>query len=235
MRSLLIFIIALQSVLPQSSEKLIYEVRYKLGVLNTKVATGVIPLTQDTWEGKDVFRSDARITVQPVFKLFMNPEYTAILYLKASDMQPLFYSYAYKKGYNECRYLEDSIYYHRQLHGKEPENTCLPNDGRTMEIFSMLFMLRDINLEAGETCEAKTYLGGGFRNVRITMQGTDSKRFKGRKADYFIIQTPERGLMENGSGNIIKLWRAHDGTRPVLGLEVPLSKGTMICNLTYEL
>ena len=166
MRSLLIFIIALQSVLPQSSEKLIYEVRYKLGVLNTKVATGVIPLTQDTWEGKDAFRSDARITVQPVFKLFM---------------------------------------------------------------------MRDINLEAGETCQAKTYLGGGFRNVRITMQGTDSERFKGRKADYFIIQTPERGLMENGSGNIIKLWRAHDGTRPVLGLEVPLSKGTMICNLKNEL
>ena len=235
MRSLLILFLALQSVLPRTSEKLSYEVRYKLGLLNTKVATGVIPLTKDTWEGKDVFRSDALITVQPVFRLFMNPEYSAVLYLQASDMQPLFYAYPYTNGYNECRYSKDSIYYHKQVKGKVIQDSCLPNDGRTMEIFSMLFMMRDINMETGQSCRARTYLGGEFRNVRITMLGTDTERFHGRKADLFIIDTPERGLMENGSGTIIKFWRAQDGTRPMLGLEVPLSKGTMICNLTDEL
>jgi len=235
MRSLLILLIALQSVLPRTSEKLVYEVRYKLGALNTKVATGTIPLVPDVWEGRKALRSDASIKVQPFFKLFLKGSYTANLYLGAGDMKPLFYRYGHENGFNECRYRADSVYFHRSHKKKGVQNIALSNDGRTMEIFSMLFLLRELNLSPGESINAKAYLSGGFRNVRITMIGTDAERYPGREADAFLIETPEQGLMENGSGTVIRLWRSHGGTRPVLGIEVPLSTGTMIANLTNEL
>lgn len=235
MRSLLILLIALQSVLPRTSEKLVYEVRYKLGALNTKVATGTIPLVQDVWEGRKALRSDANIKVQPIFRLFLKGSYSANLYLGAGDMKPLYYRYGHENGVNECTYRPDSVYYHRDHKTKGVHNISLPNDGRTMEIFSLLFYFRDLNLAAGESINAKAYLSGGFRNVRITMIGTDAERYPGREADAFLIETPEQGLMENGSGNIIKLWRSGSGSRPVLGIEVPLSTGKMIANLTDEL
>lgn len=235
MRSLLILLIALQSVLPQTSEKLVYEVRYKLGKFNTKVATGTIPLEEDQWEGRKVLRSDASITVQPFFKLFLKSSYTAHLYLDAEDMTPLYYSYGHENGFNECRYQKDSVYFHRINKKTGNRDFALPNDGRTMEVFAILFHIRDLNLSAGETTSVKVYLDGDFRNIRITMIGTDTERFPGRVADDIFIETPEQGLMENGSGNLIRLWRAHDGARPVLGIEVPLSTGIMIANLRDEI
>ena len=235
MRSLLILLIALQSVLPQTSEKLVYEVRYCLGALNTKVATGTIPLVQDVWEGRKALRSDASIKVQPIFRLFLKGSYSANLYLGAGDMKPLYYRYGHENGVNECTYRPDSVYYHRDHKTKGIRDITLPNDGRTMEIFSLLFLVRDLNLSPGESINAKAYLSGGFRNVRITMIGTDTERYPGREADAFLIETPEQGLMENGSGNIIKLWRSGSGSRPVLGIEVPLSTGKMIANLTDEI
>ena len=36
------------------------------------------------------------------------------------------------------------------------------------------------------------------------------------------------GLMENGSGNVIILWRSTGADRCILGVEVALSSGTMI-------
>lgn len=235
MRSLLILFMVLGSVLPKSSENLSYEVRYKLGVINTKVATATLRLSKDAWEGQAVMKSNAQIAVQPVFKLFLKDKYQASICLSAQEMKPLYYAYPHAKGFNECRYHADSIYYKRTLRGKAPETIVLPNDSRTMEIFSMLYMIRDLELKTGETVSAKTYLSGFFRNIRITLIGIDTERYPGRKADAILIETPERGLMENGSGNIIRIWRASDGARPVLGIEVPLSTGTMIANLKNEL
>ena len=234
MRGILILCLALQALLPAAGEKLTYEVRYKLGALNTKVATATIPLAEDTWEGKEALRSNAAITVQPVFRLFLKADYNAVLYLSADASNPYFYVYPSDKSYSECRYAADSVYYHKVPKGQEPLDFNLPNDNWTMEVFAMLFKLRNVQMEVGEIKKLKLYISGDFRNATLTLIGRNTERFPGRTADFFIINSPEKGLMENGAGNIIKIWRDHNGARPLLGIEVPLGTGTMIANLTDE-
>jgi hypothetical protein len=67
------------------------------------------------------------------------------------------------------------------------------------------------------------------RRVAATLvnQGVDKEKFSGKETERFFIKMLETGLMENGSGNEITVWRASDTGHRILGLETNLSSGTM--------
>ena len=219
------------------TENLRYEVRYLYGALNARVANATFTLAPDVWEGKDVYRTDIRIRVKPLFRLFLNADYIVEGRFTRPGMEPLYY-FTPSGGECWCRYTEgeEGVYYWRKMGKMEsPEIYTYPNDGKTLELMSMLYYARTFDFKEGVPCEVKVILGGKLFPATITWEKTDTERYPGHRAQVLHLVFPERGLMENGSGNEATLWRDADGSHPILGLQVGLGKkGTMVCNILEE-
>ena len=215
-------------------EELAYEIRYLYGAINAKVATGTFVLRPDVWEGQDVYTADIYIKVKPLFRLFLLPEYDVTGHFTRPGMNPLHYFCPSGRGWGECRYTEGEkgVHYWRQFDKMpEPEHFYYPNDGRTMELMSLLYFARMYEFVQGEAVPVKMLLAGKIYNGNITLVGEDSERYPGHVAQELHLEIIGRGLMEDGSGNLFVVWRDASGTHPVLGMYVPLGKkGTMLVN-----
>lgn len=181
-----------------------YDVRYKLAGVTTKVADAAISLENDTWEGKAVLHSHAAIRANSVFRLFMASEYTADSYATRDTQEPVYYVNPLKKGKLEYFY-----------------------DGRTLDLLSLIQYVRFQDIPQGATKELYLLVGGKSVKATLTNQGTDRDRFPGKDTERFFLVLTERGLMENGSGNEIKVWRSTEKERRILCLETALSAGVM--------
>lgn len=217
-----------------SEETSMYEVRYILGDLNTKVAKATITTTPTMWEEKDAYKAEINIKVQPFFRLFLHAKYFVEAFVTRPGMQPLYYSTSSSKENAWCRYSEgeEGIVFWRHYKKKEPKALIFPNDGRTMELVSMLYYVRTFDFKEGEPCELKVLIGERALPATLTMEGIDTEKYPGHRAMFIRFVMLERGIMENGSGNEAYLWIDADGSRIPLGLEVALGKrGVMVCNI----
>lgn len=217
-----------------SEETSMYEVRYILGDLNTKVAKATITTTPTMWEEKDAYKAEINIKVQPFFRLFLHAKYFVEAFVTRPGMQPLYYSTSSSKENAWCRYSEgeEGIVFWRHYKKKEPKTLIFPNDGRTMELVSMLYYVRTFDFKEGEPCELKVLIGERALPATLTMEGIDTEKYPGHRAMFIRFVMLERGIMENGSGNEAYLWIDADGSRIPLGLEVALGKrGVMVCNI----
>ena len=210
-----------------------YDVRYLYGNLNTKVAKATITLTQAQFEGQEVYKAEIGIKVQPIFRLFLHSKYTVEDYFTRPGMKPLYYCTSSNKGSAWCRYSEDEIVFWRQ-YGKMPEPAIFhyPNDGITMELVTLLYYARTHDFKEGEPIEVRPLMGGQPIRSTLTLEGIDTEKYPGHRAQVFHFVMLERGIMENGSGKGAYIWIDADGNRQALGLQVALSKnGTMVCNI----
>jgi hypothetical protein len=216
-------------------ETCLYEVRYILGDLNTKVAKATLTTTPTIWEEKDAYKADINIRVQPFFRLFLHAKYFVEAYVTRPGMQPLYYSTSSSKETAWCRYSEGEegiVFWRNYKKRQEPLTLTFPNDGRTMELVSMLYYVRAFEYKEGEPCELKALIGERALPANLTMEGIDTEKYPGHSAKRIRFFMPERGIMENGSGNEAYLWIDADGSRIPLGLEVPLGKyGIMVCKI----
>lgn len=215
-------------------ETCLYEVRYILGDLNTKVAKATLTTTPTIWEEKDAYKAGINIRVQPFFRLFLHAKYGVEAYVTRPGMQPLYYSTSSSKENAWCRYSdgEEGIVFWRHYKKQEPKTLTFPNDGRTMELVSMLYYVRTFDFKEGEPCELKVLIGERALPATLTMEGIDTEKYPGHRAMFIRFVMLERGIMENGSGNEAYLWIDADGSRIPLGLEVALGKrGVMVCNI----
>ena len=175
----------------------------------------------DVWEGKEVNTLNISIRVKSIFRLFLKDEYAVEGQFTRPGMKPLYYYCPSSKGEGWCRYTEGEkgVYYWRQFDKKpEPEIYVYPNDGKTFELMSMLYFARVYPFREGVPCEVKVILGGKLFPAVITWESTDTERYPGHTAQVLHLVFPERGLMENGSGNEATVWRDADGSQPVLYL-----------------
>jgi len=217
-----------------SEETCVYEVRYILGDFNTKVAKATLTTTPTIWEEKDAYKAEISIKVQPFFRLFLHAKYFVEAFVTRPGMQPLYYSTSSSKENAWCRYSEgeEGIVFWRHYKKKEPKTLIFPNDGRTMELVSMLYYVRTFDFKEGEPCELKVLIGERALPATLTMEGIDTEKYPGHRAMFIRFVMLERGIMENGSGNEAYLWIDADGSRIPLGLEVALGKrGVMVCNI----
>ena len=210
-----------------------YDVRYLYGDLNTKVAKATITLTQTQFEGQEVYKAEIGIKVQPIFRLFLHSKYTVEDYFTRPGMKPLYYFTSSNKGSAWCRYSDDEVVLWRQ-YGKMPEPAIFhyPNDGITMELVTLLYYARTHDFKEGEPFEVRPLMGGKPIRSTLTLEGIDTEKYPGHRAQVFHFVMLERGIMENGSGKDAYIWIDADGNRQALGLQVALSKnGTMVCNI----
>ncbi len=210
-----------------------YEVRYKWGALNTKVADATISIERGSWEGKAALHSRAVIAATSVFRLFMNAEYQADTYLSPSDYAPMYFINPVKKGGQEGKFAytydraQALIHSETVLPPAEPELTTFPLDGRTMDLLSLLHYIRFHGPAEGKSVSIHLLMGGKSVPATLSGQGADNERFPDLPAQRFLLKMNGRGLMENGSGDEILVWRSAASDRRLLGLEAALSAGKM--------
>ena len=211
-----------------------YEVRYKLGALDTKVADATISLEKGKWEQQAVLHSHASIRASSIFRLFLNAEYIADAYLTPGGQEPVYSFNPIKKGGKEGKF---ACTYDRKAKTittefvkppADPVTQTLPLDGKTMDMLSLLQYVRFQNFKAGESRSLRLMMGANTVSATLNFQGADTERFPGVKAERFVLKMVERGLMENGSGSEITVWRSAGADRRILGLETALSSGVMV-------
>ena len=215
-----------------------YEVRYRLGNVTTKVASATISLENDSWEGQSAYHTRAVIRAASVFRLFMNAEYLADAYLSASSLDPLYYLNPFKKNGKDGKveYVYDRVAHNVRVEAvqppADPQTVTHPLDNRTMDLLALLQYVRFRDFSAGKPVSLKVLMGTEVRSATLTPEGADEERFPGIPAERFRLKFNGRGLMENGSGNELVIWRSAGGERRILGLETALSKsGTMIATI----
>jgi hypothetical protein len=107
-----------------------------------------------------------------------------------------------------------------------------PLDGRTMDVVALLYRVRFMDPERLYKPESlQLLIVRGAYSVTLSYLGEDTAYRPGTKAYHYLLYMPERGVLENGSGNEIHAWISADNDHTNLGLEVPLNPGTMIARL----
>ena len=221
------------AVPPEALGTVRYEVRYKLAGKGSKVADAAISLENGTRDGNPVLHSHAAINASSIFRLFLNAEYIADAYLTQDAKEPLYSVNPIKKGKKEgkfeCIYDKAAGTVRTEFAppSTQPVKEAFPLDGRTMDLLSLIQYVRFLDLPAGSSQEMHLLIGGKSLRATLTNQGADQERFPGERTDRFFLKMFERGLMENGSGNEITVWRSNGIERRILGLETALSTGVM--------
>ena len=208
-----------------------YEVRYKLAGITSKVADATISLEKDNWNGQAVLHSHAAIRASSIFRLVMDAEYIADAYLTQARQEPLYYFNPVKKGNKEgkfeCTYdaKAKEITSVFQRPPADAVTKTFPLDGLSMDLLSLLVYVRYHDIPAGSSLSMHLLMGGKYVAATLTNQGPDTDRYPG--TERFLLKMIDGGLMENGSGNEITVWRSTGNDRRILGLETSLSSGVM--------
>lgn len=210
-----------------------YEVRYKCGSLDARAATATISLEAAKRDGRDTYHSRAQIQPTSIFRLFISHDYIADTWLAQQDLRPEYFINPFKKGGKdgkfELSYRRDGIDAVSVKPPKAAVEETFPQDGRTMDLLSLLHFVRFLDLKPGaRPVQLHLLMGGASFPAVLSCQGEDNEHIPGHPAERFLLHLTERGLMENGSGNEILLWRSQGADRRLLGLEVPLSTGSMM-------
>ena len=209
-----------------------YDVRYRLGAMNAKVATATISLDPSTREGQASYHTHALIRTSSIFRLFLSSDYVVDAWIGQADLQPVYFINPFKKGGKEgkfeCIYRGSDIEVVTVMPPKGSERKVLPQDGRTMDLLTLLHYVRFLEMDASSRPLALQVLMGGsaFPGI-LTCEGPDAERFPGQATERFLLRLTERGLMENGSGNELTFWRSTGSDRNIVGLEAPINPGFM--------
>ncbi len=169
----------------------------------------------------------------------MRSEYEADLYLNPEDMSPLYFYWS-NEDKGEGRMVDH--YYDRahrriettyQNEGEEKVIKNYPLDGRTIDLFSLLYLLRSLDPPAmeKESVSLSLLLAGKTYPANLSCLGEDRSFMEGEQACHMLLTLPERGIMENGGGNTIHVWLSTRETRMILGIEIPLNNGMMTATL----
>lgn len=223
-----------RKVAPEALGTTRYVVRYKQGAITTKVATAVISLEEGERGGRPVYHSRSTIKSAPVFRLFLGADYVADSWLDRGDLAPLYYATPYtKKGYPgilEYDYDagERTIRARWVKSAQDSVKTSFPLDARTMDLLSLVHNVRFLDLTASDApVRMHVLMRDQAASATLTCLGPDPETFPDREADHFLLKLSGRGIMENGSGNEIHLWRSRDRDCRILRLEASLSSGFM--------
>lgn len=226
-----------RAALPEGTLR--YEVRYKWGVVDTRVANAVFTHSRKEWDGQPALHAQVSLRATPFFRLFMAEEYWMEAYLSTDGKQP-FYSHAPLKN-KGVLYNFDTTYHYdtRKVESttvsvEENLSRTFSMDDESLDIFVVFYYL--------QTLDASSLPENGSHSIQIIMprsvapalvsfEGLDTEMVPGTPCNRYLVQLTGRGLMENKSGNTVHVWVTADANRQLRVLSVPLNNGTMIARL----
>lgn len=210
-----------------------YEVHYKLGALDTRVVTAEITWEQSVWEEIPAWYSAAVLRTTPFFRMFLGKDYFAETYFSQSEMKPLYFYNPVKSGKDEYIYRNETGEIESTVVRKDQTAyATFPLDGLTMDFLTLVHFIRFLDLSrAKEPLPMHILITGKSYPVEFLHLGEDTDKFPDTPTDKILVRLTERGLMENGSGNEIYLWRSRDDSRTLLRLETELGSGFMYAKI----
>ena len=208
-----------------------YEIRYKWGAINAKVATIDLSLKEEKWKEHPAYHSRAAIKTSAIFSLFIGSDMTADCYITQSDLQPLYFVNPHKKGGKDVRFTFDYNRQSKQIEStfegvKETTKKNFPMDGKTYDLLSVITFVRFLDASY-DTVDVNLLLGEERYPGVLIYQGKDTEKFPGEETERFLLRLTGRGVMENGSGNELVFWRSPGTDRKILALEAPVNPGFM--------
>lgn len=209
-----------------------YDIRYKYGVLNPKVATATYDWDASSWDRKDAYRTEVTIKCSPILNLFLGTDYYLELFNSADNLSPLYFHYTFsdvvfKYWYRKAQGKTNCTITHK---GRPDEHHTFPMDGKTLDIIALLNHVRFCDFESLKS--PRNYdilLSGRIFPARLSYRGTSKKKFPGRTAVCVLLELQGEGLMADGSGHELLVWFSDSPGREVLGLEADLGKGYLTC------
>lgn len=215
-----------------------YEVRYKLGLLDTRVVTAEITWEESSWNGVPAYYSAAIIETTPFFRLFLASNYFAETYFSQDELLPLYFDNPFhhkgKDGKFEYLFRQDTgeIESTTTL-GEKTEFQTFPHDGRTVDFLSLVHFIRFLDLSRmEEPLPLHVLISGKSYPAELVYLGEDLEKHPDTPSDKFLLKLIGHGLMEDKSGNEIYLWRSCGADRNLIALETALSSGTMYARLS---
>lgn len=215
-----------------------YDVRYTWGRLDTRVATAAISWQDTLYDKVPACHATAVVRTTPIFHLFLGSDYYAEIYFNRGDHSPLYFINPFTSNGKDCKHecvyrTDKGIIEATSIRSKgEPEHKTFPLDGRTMDLFTLMPFVRFLDLQpADEPLHIQVLIASKPYPAEIRNEGPDNEKFPGTPAERFLILMTEHGLMENGSGNEIHLWRSAAPDHRLLALETDLSVGHMAVRL----
>jgi len=207
-----------------------YEIRYTWGAIDAKVGTISISLNPASWENQAAYHSHGFLKTSSIFKLFIGEDLTVESDIAQSDLLPLHFLNPYRKGGKDCKFEFtygrngeiDALY----QGPKETLTKTWPMDGKTFDLLSLLVFVR-FRETADTPVKLKVLLDENCYPASLTYQGKDTEKIPGVETERFLLRLTERGVMENGSGNELLIWRSPGPDRRILCLEAPLKPGFM--------
>ena len=222
---------------PEALGTVKYVVRYQRGKLDARVATATITWEMSTWNETPALHSTALVKTTPLFKLFLGSDYFAETYFGRKDLSPLYFINPFKNGKYEYFYRQETGLIESTIDegDGQPAYMTFPFDGRTMDLLSLLHFVRFLDpSKAGSPYDIQLLMASKCHPARIEYQGIDNDKFPGIPTEKFLVKMTERGLMENGSGDELHIWRSPGPDRRLLALETALSSGSMIVRISQD-
>lgn len=215
-----------------------YEVRYKLGLFDTRVVTAEITWEESSWNGIPAYYSAAIIETTPFFRLFLASNYFAETYFSQDGLMPLYFENPFQHKGKDCKFE----YLFRQdtgeiesttTRGDNTEFLTFPHDGRTVDFLSLVHFIRFLDLSRmAEPLPMHILISGKSYPAELVYLGEDLEKQPDTPCDKFLLKLSGHGLMEDKSGNEIYLWRSCRADRMMIALETDLSSGTMYARLS---
>ena len=214
-----------------------YEVRYKMGVIDTRVVTAEITWEESSWNGVPAYYSAAVIQTTPFFRMFLASDYFAETYFSQASLKPLYFDNPFQRKGKDGKY---EYLFHQDngeieswaTWGEKTDYTTFPNDGRTVDFLSLVHFIRFIDPSLAEKpLPMHILISGKSYPAELLYQGEDNEREPGMPAHKFLIRLTERGLMENGSGNEVYVWRSAGADRNIIGMSTELSTGSIYARI----
>ena len=96
-----------------------------------------------------------------------------------------------------------------------------------MDLLSLLQFVRFQDFTGGKPVSMFLLMGARSSSATLTFQGIDTERFPGKSTERLHLKMHGQGLMENGSGDEITVWRSTGNDRTLMALETSLGSGMM--------
>ena len=218
-----------------------YEVRYRWGIVDTKVANGIFVVSRTERDGQPALHARVEVGATPFFRLFMAEKYRCELFFTRDGHTPLF-SRAPGKG-KDGPYVFDMTY-----DGKADridavtvlddlaltERREFPLDGRTLDLEARFYFFSEVDpstIEDGKPLSLKVLMPRSEAPALLYYEGLDTGKFPGEPSYRYRMEFTGRGLMENRSGHLVHIWISTRESRELLMLSVPLNNGVMEARL----
>lgn len=181
----------------QSGEKIIYDLYYKLGVINAKAGTGTLNTTTTNLNGKSVYKTQLRAntsgfadnmySIHDTLTGYMNMKLVPLLFTKEThegdDYRTERQSYSYENGKIAIRVI-------RYKKGKQAFDETVTTENCTYDYVSVLNYARNLDysdMKPGENTHIQFISGRKIVNMYIRYQGITSVKANDGKT-YDAIQ-----------------------------------------------